>query len=56
MRLRLAPGMAPAATAPPTVMINSDGTGMQADSATMSKNTATYPYVAMRRCIGPCLR
>ena len=29
------PGTAPAASAPPNVMISSDGTGMQADSASM---------------------
>lgn len=39
-RLRLVPGTAPAASAPPKVMISSVGTGMPADSATMSKNTA----------------
>jgi hypothetical protein len=38
------PGTAPAASAPPSSMMTSDGTGMQADSASISTNTARYPY------------
>jgi hypothetical protein len=39
-RLACAPATDPAAMAPPSGMINSDGIGMHADSANMSKNTA----------------
>ena len=35
-----APATAPAARAPPNIMMTSDGTGMQADSASISTNTA----------------
>jgi len=31
------------APAPPKVMISSEGTGIHADSASMSRNTAAYP-------------
>src|SRR5689334_24494932 len=52
MRFRLVPGTAPAASAPPKVMISSEGTGRHADSATMSTKMARYPYVAMKCCMG----
>jgi hypothetical protein len=34
------PATAPAASAPPNSMITSDGTGLHADSASISTNTA----------------
>ncbi|MBR7829305.1 polysaccharide biosynthesis protein [Actinospica sp. MGRD01-02] len=42
-RFRCVPATAPAASAPPKSMIGSEGTGMQADSASMSTNIARYP-------------
>src|ERR1039457_5300505 len=49
-RFRPVPGMTPAEGAPPKVMISSEGTGMHADSATMSRNATAYPQMAMRCC------
>ena len=34
---------APPASAPPNNMMTSDGIGIQADSASISRNTARYP-------------
>src|ERR1039457_3467195 len=42
--------MTPAEGAPPKVMISSEGTGMHADSATMSRNATASPQMAMRCC------
>ena len=42
-RLSEVPGTAPAASAPPNVMISSEGTGMHADSNSMSRKMARYP-------------